>query len=187
MDETIKHFLKKNSGKKIFIIDSSAFCRFEEIQIACGKNILSIMKASSKYTFVILNTVLVELMNGPRSLDLNFFMNNIVNSEISMDPKWKENRFIIEEDGEIRYVVLNKISAVDYGQISLCQNHPEFSLVTNDEKMLKSASRIIPGRIFGPAGLLDRLLEFDPNNTDIKLIQLTALKIFSLLHPFKKS
>ena len=186
MDELTKHFLKQNKDKIIFLIDSSAFCKFEEIQNVCGINLFLIMKNSSKYTFVMNNEVLMELIRGPRSLDLGFFMGHLINSEGAMDPKWKENRFLIEEDGETRYIILNKVSSVDYGQILFCQNHTEFILVTNDERMLKSASRIIPGRIYGPPRLIEELLKLDPINSNLKLIQSTAQQIYTFKHPFKK-
>ena len=55
----------------------------------------------------------------------------------------KENRFIKKENNEISVVIGNNISSEDYSTIVLCQHNPDFILVTNDKKMLKSGKLVL--------------------------------------------
>ena len=92
----------------------------------------------------------------------------------------KENRFLIEEDGQIKYIVLNKISAQDYNQVLLCQNHPELTLVSNDRKLLKSASLILKERAIGINTFMDRMIELEPKTKEYQTLKEEALKLFKL-------
>lgn len=180
-----KNLIQKHSSKIIFLIDSSAYCFIEEIEQICGFNVLEIIHNSKRAHFFITNEVFVELMNGPRKLDPAIYINHLLNVESSMDSDWKENRFLIEENGAIKYVVLNKISSVDYGQILLCQNHPELILVTNDRKILRSSAQIIPGRIYGTPRLVERMLELESTQSSLKIIQATIKSHYEMKSPFK--
>ena len=128
------------------------------------------------------NDVFVELSNGPRQIPVTFITEHIINSEGSFLPDWKENRFLIKENGEIRYIVLNKISTVDYSQVLLCQNHPELTLVSNDHKLLKSAKVVLIDRVIGPPSLIEQLIDLHPIHEDLKKITEAVKKIYS----FKK-
>ncbi len=146
-------------GLEVYLIDTSAFCRFEELEKLCGINILNVIKGSAHSTFLIPNSVILELANGPRTLDYKFLTSHIINSEYSGDPNWKENRLIVQENDKLAYIVGNKVSATDYALISLCQNHPELFLVSNDKKMLKNALIVLEKEhVLGAPMLIDRLI-----------------------------
>lgn len=184
--DIIKVKISQYTDKTLFLLDSSAFCKFEEIEKESGIHLLEIIHNSNKAHFFITNEVLVELMNGPRNLDIRIYKNHIINVEGSMDPNWKENRLLVEEDGELKYIIGNKVSNVDYNEIMLCQNHSELILVTNDQRMLKNGSRVLPGRIYGPPRLIERMIELEPNNTRLVKLQEVALQMYELIQPYKK-
>jgi hypothetical protein len=137
--------------------------------------------------FFVSNEVVVEIENRPRKFKFGYFINHILNSPISMDSNWKENRFLVKENGETRYITLNKVSNVDYGQISLAQNHPELTLVSNDRKLLKSAAHIIPGRVLGMPILIERLCDKYPDNKPLKSIKKTLGQTHELKSSLDKS
>jgi len=110
------------------------------------------------------------------------FINHVLNAESAINADWKENRFLIKDNGQTKYIVLNKISPTDYAQILLCQNHPELVLVVNDRKMLRSGSQIIPERIIGIPALLNRLLDVFPENDRLKTLKNTGEYIFKKKH-----
>lgn len=113
-----------------------------------------ILDALDKYKDVdykVTNETVMELANG----DINEFfpkvsskyqqlLNHMVqNDAYHGDSTWRENRFLFEKNGQVFYTVGNKISSVDYGIVSMCQNY-NFVLVTNDKKILKSARLVLP-------------------------------------------
>ena len=179
-----KQNISKYIDKKIYLFDSGVFARSEEISSACKVDFIDVFNELPAEYFFVSNEVVVEIANGPRHLNYGYFMHHILNSEGAMDSSWKENRFLIEEAGEIRYVVLNKISNVDYGQVTLAQNHKELTLVSNDRKLLKSAAQIIPGRVLGMPVLIERLSEKYPQNKKLKVINTAVKKIYELKNPF---
>lgn len=73
--------LSKLINKTLFLIDSSAFCRIEELAVATGLHLLLLMKSSTKTHFLLTNEVFVELMNGPRVLHPKFILDHIINAE----------------------------------------------------------------------------------------------------------
>ncbi len=146
--------------KFLYLLDSSAYIRLEELSQMTNCNFLEMLHTLSKNSYFFLtNEVVVELMNGPRICAIETYLEHVINAEVSMDKSWKENRFIIEESGQLKYLILNRISSTDYGQIHLCQNHRKLNLVSNDRKMLKSAKTIIEDRCLGIDKLLDELLK----------------------------
>ena len=92
---------------------------------------------------------------------------------------------LIEENGEVKYIVLNNISATDYAQILICQNHKTLILVANDKKMLKSAIQVIKERrVIGIPALLNWLLVLYPDNGRLKALKETGDKLFIKRHAF---
>ena len=154
----------------------------------CGASIFTAIEECPEVNFFVLNDVLSELMQGPKGINptqLNTFFDHILNSESAMNRDRKENRFLIEENGEIKYIVLNNISATDYAQVLICQNHIELTLVANDTKMLKSAAQVIKGRrVIGIPAFLDKLLAIYPNNERLKVLKKTGDKLFTKKHAF---
>src|SRR3990167_10833526 len=104
-------------GKKYnFLFDTSTILYFQVMHQHCGASIFTAINDCPEVNFFVLNDVLSELMQGEKGINptqLNLFMNHILNSESAMDRNRKENRFLIEENGEIKYIVLSSISATD--------------------------------------------------------------------------
>ncbi|MBI2196106.1 hypothetical protein HYU45_00655 [Candidatus Daviesbacteria bacterium] len=187
MEENNKLLLSK--GKKYnFLFDTSTILYFQEMHKYCGASIFKAIEECPDVTFFVLNDVLSELMQGSKAINptqLGSFLNHILNVESSMDRSRKENRFLISEDGEIKYIVLNSISATDYAQILVCQNHPQLTLVANDKKMIKSAAQVIKGRrTLGIPSFLDRLLVLYPDNERLKVLKKTGDELFVKKHAF---
>jgi len=172
--------ITKFSNKKLFLIDSSAFGKIEELWKITGTNLLLLMEQSQKVHFFLSNEVCVELMKGPRELDCKFLIDHIINVEGSGSYDLKENKFIIEENGQTKYIVLNKISWQDYNQVILCQNHPELILVSNDRKLLKSAGFVIKDRVIGINALFDEMIKLEPGYKEYRSLKSKALEIFEL-------
>ena len=162
--------LSKFKGKTIFLFDSSTFCRYEELFLYSGINFFEVLGKLDRIIFLLTNEVIVELMNGPRKLHPKFLLDHIINVEGSMDHSLKENRFLYEKKGKLHYMVLNKVSAVDWNQVLLCQNHSDLVLVTNDRKLLKSS--------FGAASLIYKLLEMYPDDTDLQSLEIKSKELF---------
>lgn len=176
-------------GKKYnFLFDTSTILYFQVLHEHCGASIFTAIKECAEVNFFVLNDVLSELMQGKKGINptqLNLFMNHILNSESAMDRNRKENRFLIEEDGQIKYIVLSSISATDYAQVLVCQNHTQLVLVANDKKMLKSAAQVLEGRrTLGISAFLDRLLLLYPHNERLKELKKAGDELFVKKHAF---
>lgn len=175
--------IEKYAGKTIYLFDTGVFARSEEIQKFCGINFVDVFKKLPNEHFFISNEVLCEISNS-RNLNYDYFLNHLLNAEGSMDPNWKENRFLFEENGEIKIVVLNKVSRTDYMQVLLCQNHEELILVSNDRKLLKSAVQVIPGQVLGVPVLVERLRRKYSDIKELEMIGNTLKQIYKLKNPF---
>lgn len=176
-------------GKKFnYLFDTSTILYFQTMYEYCGANIFKALEECPEVNFFVLNDVLSELMQGPKGINptqLSIFFNHILNAESSMDRDRKENRFLVTENGQIKYIVLNNVSATDYAQILLCQNHERLTLVANDKKMLKSAAQVVSGRrVIGIPALLDRLLLTCPSNEKLKTLKKTGDGLFKKTHAF---
>lgn len=190
MDIDINRNIIAEKGKKYnFLLDTSTIIYLEIIWKKCGANMLMTLEKLPDINFFVTSQVLVELMSGKKGYStgiLGDYDGHILNSEGSFVPNWKENRFLIEQDCEVRYIVLNKISDTDYSQILMCQNHLELTLVTNDRKMLKSGVQVILGRrIFGIPAFLEKLIDLYPKNKRLLVIKETADQMFIKKNPFK--
>lgn len=179
--------LKAINPKKIYLLDSSAYIRYEELYSMSGINLFSILEKITDIEILMTNDVLVELMNGPRVLSAKFMLDHIINSEGSMDHSLKENRFLFESEGKLSYLTQNMISATDWGQIFLCQNHPELTLVTNDRKQFKSARAVINDRVVGAFSFLELLIDVYRDNMDLKELRKKALELFDFNNAGEKS
>jgi hypothetical protein len=117
---------------------------------------MELMQNSSKFDYFISNDVVLELMNGPRNFNfLKLVKGKILNAEGSLDHNSKFKSFIIEKNGRLSAIPLYGISAEDYNQILLCQNHAELILISNDIKLIKDATVILDKRIKGVPNLID--------------------------------
>jgi hypothetical protein len=117
-------------------------------------DILMSMNSSSVIDYKIDNNVAMELIKGEENqffpkmskkyqdLLLNHMINNDCYVTSSLE---KENRIIKEDkEGKLYIQTGNKISPTDYGLLIICQNNPDFILVSEDKKLIKNASRMFP-------------------------------------------
>ncbi len=95
-----------------------------ELTRGCGELEQFFPKVSDKY-----KKILEHIINNPSS---------ILNSTDK-----KENVFIKKDNDELSLIKGNVISSVDYSIMVLCQNNPNFILVTDDKNMLKSSVLIL--------------------------------------------
>ena len=179
-----------NRGKKYnFLFDTSTILYFEQMWKQCGASIFVVINEIPDVNFFVCNEVLSEFISGNHGFNptqLNIFFDHILNAESSMNRDYKENRFLINEGGEVKYIVLNKVSTTDYAQILLCQNHPELVLVANDRKLIKSGAQTVPGRVIGIPALFDRLLSLYSDNERLKVLKKTCDEMFVKKHAFGK-
>lgn len=182
--------IKKNKKKLNYLLDTSTILYFQKIWEKCGASIFKSLEELDDATYFICNEVASELISGKNGMQvtqLGPFLGKILNAESSMSRDWKENRFLVEENGEIKYVVLNKISSADYAQILLCQNHPELTLVANDRKMLKSAVLILGNNATGIPGMLSQLIKLHPKDKRLQIIWKTGNMMFVKKHAISET
>lgn len=185
--EENNQILADTGKQQNFMLDTSAILYFQTIWKNCGASIFTVFKELPDVNFYVCNEVLSELIGGKNGFaptQLGPFLGHILNAESSMVPGWKENRFLIQENGETKFIVLNKISSTDYAQILLCQNHSELVLVANDRRMIKSGAQVLENRMIGIPAMLKRLRSVYPNNPRLKTIQDTGDAIFEKKHAF---
>ncbi len=187
MTDQNTNLLAKKGREYNFLLDSSTIIYFEKMHGQCGVSIFTAFQELPDVEFFVCNDVLSELISGTKGfnpIQLRIFVGHIINAESSMMHGWKENRFLVQENGETKYVVLNKISSADYAQILLCQNHPELVLVANDRKMLKSAIQVLGNRAIGIPALLNQLLQHYPSNKRLQMLKKTGNEMFLQKHAF---
>ncbi len=167
--EINEEILNEDRSEYLFLIDSSALLNFFKVDREIGLPILGLIEYSQYTNFYITNEVFLEMSQKEGILNLELFGQHIINSEFSFAPEYKENKFLVEENGELRYIILNKISGTDYGQIHFCQQHKKINLVSNDRKLIKSAKSVIgEKRAGGPADLVKLLMKLHP---EVKLLE----------------
>jgi hypothetical protein len=89
----------------------------------------------------------------------------IANKDLSFTEGSKPNDFIkYEQNKNIYFVNGDKISINDYGLIDICEKNKEYTLVTDDKKIIKSARIILDS---------SRVLNFDEFINELK--ELNAL------------
>lgn len=187
MEENNK-VLQVYGNKYNFLFDTSTILYFQTMYQHCGASIFKAIADCPEVNFFVLNDVVSELMQGSKGLNptqIQSFLNHILSSESSMDRDRKENRFLVKENGEVKYIVLSSVSATDYAQILVCQNHTQLVLVANDKKMIKNAAQVLNGRrTLGIPAFLDRLLVLYPNNERLIALKKTGEELFSQKHAF---
>lgn len=142
-----------------FLIDSSAFIFIEDLSQKIERDIFQEIDSSNSLQFFITNDVAVELWQNRDDKYMDPFLKHMINSEISAQRGVKLDRFAVEQNGEIVAAKINNISIPDYGQIVLCQNHPELSLVSNDRKLIKSTFLVLGERVMNPIQMINKFLE----------------------------
>lgn len=165
--EQVELDLDERGVTLVYLLDANIVDIFEQVAQNTGVDLFDLIDRKNGRTFMFTNDVGVELMNRPKSFDPRVFQDHLINSSGGM--AGKENRFLIEEEGEVRVAYGTLVSSEDWGQILACQNHDRFKLVTNDVKLGRNAIRVIgESRIKTPHSLLLELMEQDPNNEELK-------------------
>lgn len=157
--------------KEIFLLDNSFVARLEEVNQI--ESLLTYISASQRFSYLVSLKVLNEKFRFSGNNFLYLFEQNILHDEYTANTERgvKENRFIIEIDGVLKYIVLNNISTTDYELVTLCQNHPQLTLVSNDRKLLKSARVILGKRVMGSFNFIDYLWESDTDNEILNTVK----------------
>jgi len=134
---------------KTYILDTNIVIKIWRV----APYLFDLLDNNQQINYKITNDSIVELTKGCGELEQFFpkvsdkykkILKHIINnpSAIVNNPD-KENRFIKKENNEISVVIGNNISSEDYSTIVLCQHNPDFILVTNDKKMLKSGKLVL--------------------------------------------
>lgn len=152
----------------IYLLDGNIVDIFEYVLNHTRVDLFEEIEKQEGYTFMFTSGVAAELMNRPGSIDMNIIKHHIINTSGSSSSK-KENRFIIEEDGESRVAFGNMVSIVDWEMVLLCQENKRLMLVTNDYGLTKNALRAIgENRTKTIYSLLNELSENQSNDGPVK-------------------
>ncbi len=165
--EINKNVIFTMGSEFIFLIDS---CTYSDIQLFVrhtGIDLLREIESLDSFDFLISNNALMEVMNGPDNVDIDFLLNHIINAEGA--GSGKDNRFIVDSNGTPSVVELRMVSQSDMNMILLCQNHPELRLVTNDIGLLRNGQQLLgPNRVFGLPVLIEHLLKSEPDRQSLR-------------------
>lgn len=168
--EQTEIILNEMGFSTFYLLDGNIIDCFEGIYRAVGINMLKEIDSIQNVTYLFTNQVIVELLNRPQSLDISIAKNNIINVEGGHSED-KENRFLIEEDGEIRVALGTKVSPEDWAQVLLCQNHPKLKLVSNDHGLIKNSLRAIgEPRTKTIVSLVQELITLSSNSKNLQLV-----------------
>lgn len=155
--------LAASPAELILLIDSSAFIGMRNIAAAKGAHPINLLNRYPKIDYFFSNSVANEFARGKEGFSpdtFNMIKKSLQDEAVSLDDKAKDNRHLYEaKDGKVKVAELTKISAVDYGQILLCQNHKQLVLLTNDHNMLKNAAALLDRRVMDVQNLLELMSE----------------------------
>jgi hypothetical protein len=161
------------------MVELFALVAYKNLVEVTGVDLFAEIVSKPGRTYMFTNEVAVELVNRPQGLDGALLIGHMINS--SGGTIQKENRFLVEEDGEVKIGYGNMVSPEDWSQVITCQNHKRLKLVTNDVNLGKNALRAIgQDRTKTVHSLVAELMEADPNNRALQ-------KVFAFVdHPKMK-
>lgn len=147
MDENDKRLAESKAQLK-FLIDSSVYHEVTKLYEETGIDILQLLDDMSGveyyYTMAMINEVARGRDGFNTQVVFRMSKHSLADEVAFIDEVIKEARFPYNHtDGTIKFMVLNSISTVDYGQITVAQNHKELVLLTNDHKMLKTGIALL--------------------------------------------
>lgn len=153
--------IEEAGGLFNLLIDSSVYHEFTKLESEIGINPLDLLMKYPKVRFFFTQSMISENVSGRMGLtsEALWMLDHSLQDE-GMFLEEKESRFLYNDnDGNIRTVTMNSISAVDYSQILMTQNHQNLTLLTNDHKMLRSAGALLNGRMMDLQNMLDMFME----------------------------
>lgn len=149
--------IREGGGQFNLLIDSSVYHEFTKLENEIGINPLDLFGKYPHVKFFFTHSMINENIKGRMGFTHEavwMFKHSLQDEGAFIDEK--ESRFLYnDKDGNIRTVVMNNISVIDYSQILLTQNHQDLILLTNDHRMLKSAGALLNGRLMDLPNLLD--------------------------------
>jgi hypothetical protein len=151
--------IKMSEAELKLLLDNNVYVMFEKIYLATGVNMFELLDQMDNVEYYFSHGVINEQFRGPAASSgtiVNLF-NHYLNDEMASDGRKMDTFLYNDKNGKVRYIKLSNISAADYNQILLCQNHKELVLVTNDHKMLKSAAPLLDRRMMHIEYMLDYL------------------------------
>lgn len=149
--------IKEAGGKFNLLIDSSVYHEFTKIEEEIGINPLDLLMKYPSVKFFFTQAMINENIRGKMGFTQEavwMFEHSLQDEGAFMQEK--ESIFLYnDKNGNIRSIKMNNISAIDYGQILIAQNHQDLTLLTNDHKMIRSAGALLSGRLTDIANMLD--------------------------------
>lgn len=166
--------IKERGGQFNLLIDSSVYHEFSKLEEEIKINPLDLLMKYPNVRFFFAQSMINENIRGRMGFTAEaawMFESSLQDEGAFMEQK--ESRFLYnDKNGNIRTVIMNNISTIDYSQILLVQNHQDLILLTNDHKMLKSAGALLSGRLMDLPNLLDFFVQ-----TPDPLIQAEWVKV----------
>lgn len=163
MEENDKR-ITEAGGEFNLLIDSSVYHEFSKIEAEAGTNPLDLLAKYPKVKFFFTQSMINENVRGRMGFTEEsawMFEHSLQDEGMFMG---KESRFLYNDvNGDIRTMTMNNISAEDYSQILVAQNHENLILLTNDHRMLKSAGALLSNRLMDLPNMLDFFSIETPN------------------------
>lgn len=156
--------IKAAGGKFNLLIDSSVYYEFMKMEVEIGINPLNLMLNYSDVKFFFTRA----MIDGNIKSRMGF----------TQEPGWmiehalqdegvftgKGAKFFYKDDlGATKTVEMDDISAEHYSQIVMTQHHPYLVLLTNDPKLLRSASELLSGQMMDLAHMFDFFVDETPD------------------------
>jgi hypothetical protein len=163
MEENDKR-ISEAGGDLNLLIDSSVYHELNKIETEIGLNPLDLLDYYPKVKFFFTHSMVNENIRGKMGFgsEAMWMFRHSLQDEGAFTGK--ESHFLYNDtSGNIRTVIMNNISAEDYSQILMAQNHENLVLVTNDHRMLKSAGALLSNRLMDLPTLLDFFAIETPN------------------------
>jgi len=183
--------IEENKNKKIYLLDTSVFCRIEEMFRTTNVNLFYKLSKSDKVTFLISTDVIKELFKSPekRVVPFNLFFPHIINSNMSFSVNKREKLTVLPVmfKNEPFALKINAISYPDAGQILLCQGEKDLILVSNDKNMLKAAIVVLgKNRVMGTLNFLEDIYNLHLEDEELRDLFKTVKRFWRFKNLFGK-
>lgn len=158
--------IAERGGSLNLLIDSSVYHEMQKVEDNTGLHPLDLLEKYPKIQVFFTDAMINENIRGKMGFggEASWLFGHSLRDEGVFSGK--EARFLYNhEDGTTKVITMNNISAVDYGQILVAQNHKNLTLLTHDHRMLKSAGALLSSRLMD----LPNLFAFMKNTEDLSL------------------
>jgi hypothetical protein len=166
--------IQEAGGTLNLLIDSSVYHEMTKLETETGIHPIDLLGHYPNVKFFFSQAMINENVRGQMGFtqEAAWMFKHSLQDEGAFSGK--ESRFLYNDvNGDTKVVTLNNISAEDYSQILLAQNHENLVLVTNDHKMLKSAGALLSNRLMD----LQNMLDFFATETPDQKIQNQWIKL----------